>query len=187
MKRVCRSLLMLCCVPVFVASSCVDSYRNDEFGLEVSFPPGGKVCTASSGGHAHGFYAWYGGRETECGSTQPDVHATVLSIYASYNTTFDNSPYETLREECRAQALSQSDAVHLRGLSFAGLASATCMVRRADGRLEIEVVTQAGRFPTGGTLRPRINYTATLITQGERVGEDLALFRRFLEDIAIND
>lgn len=184
-RNIAIALTAGCGILLLVATNSPNLHRNDEFGLKVSFPDGGKVCVASSGDHPHGFYAWYGGRQTDCGSTNADPSASVLSIYASYNTTFEASPRQVLSEACRRGSASSANAIDLGGLSIPELASDACSIQRPDGSLEIEVGAQGGELVADGTAHPRINYSASLITRLDRVDRDLAMFREFLSGINV--
>lgn len=159
--------------------------RNDEFGIEARFPAGGRVCLTRSGGHPLGFFAWYGGRPTDCDTTRGDPRASVLAVYGAYNTTFDAPASRVLSEECIRGAARRPTGIDLRGLSFRGYGSASCAYRRTDGTIHVEIVAQGGRFHADGTNYPRINYTAALVTRPGRLTTDMAMFRRFLAGIRL--
>lgn len=181
------ALATLCFLTLSAASDGQRHYRNQEWGLDVAFPAGGRVCEARSGDHPHGFYAWYGGRPTDCRSSVADPRASAMGVYASYNASFETSARSEL--PCSDGSLPQIGSVSLRGLSFRGIASIRCAVRNPDGSLEFVVAGQAGRWgsgvpgPEGRT--PYITYSAFLVTRPGRAARDIAMFRVFLAHLVI--
>jgi hypothetical protein len=183
-----RSLAKLMAVGMILlptAASSVQPQRNDEFGIEATFPEGGRVCITRSGSHPLGFFAWYGGRPTDCNTTRGDQRASVLAVYAYYNSAFEGPARRLLSEECSTPAARWRGEIDLRGLSFRGFASAACAFRKPDGSIHVEVVAQGGQSYADRRIYPRINYTAALITRVDRRARDMAMFRRFLSDIRI--
>lgn len=163
----------------------VQPQRNDEFGIEASFPRGGRVCVTRSGSHPLGFFAWYGAMPTDCNATRGDLRASVLAVYGYYNSAFEAPARSLLSEECSTPAAGSRREIDLRGLSFRGFASAACAFHKPDGSIQVEVAAQGGQFHADGAVYPRINYTAVLVTRPSRMAGDLAMFRRFLADLRI--
>jgi len=163
------------------------TFHNDEFGMRVTFPAGGKVCPALSGDHAHGFYAWYHAQSTLCGSTHVDPAASSLSLYASYNSAFWKTPWEELQPSCQTAKPMAAQ----RNLSFKGYRSVSCISRKADGVIEVDVVAFTGRWKGADTSSdpdlqtPYLSYRASLTTTSGRFERDMVLFRIFLAKIDI--
>jgi hypothetical protein len=177
----------ICLLSLSGAADAPRPYHNEEWGIHVTFPAGSTVCEARSGDHPHGFYAWYGGRSTDCRAVRPDPSASAVGIYASYNTSFETSANGEL--PCRNGTAPRGSSISLRGLAFPRLNSVTCAIRRRDGSLEFVVAAQAGTWGPGASspefTAPHINYRAFLSTRPAHAARDLAMFREFLAHIVI--
>lgn len=80
------------------------------------------------------------------------------------------------------------DAKTLSSLNFRRYKSVQCATVEADGSIDIEVVTQAGKWVDGNEPNfqtPLINYRASLHTSPDRLEQDLPMFRKFLEKVDI--
>lgn len=163
------------------------TFRNDEFGISATFPPGGKVCPALSGEHPHGFYAWYHGQQTLCGATHIDPAVSAISIYASYNSAFLKSPWDELPASCRKDKPLASHET----LSFRGYKSVSCETRQADGRVMVDVIAYTGKWknadndPDPDLQTSYLSYRASLMTTSDRLEKDMVLFRTFIAGINI--
>jgi hypothetical protein len=72
-------------------------------------------------------------------------------------------------------------------LKVKGLASESAKVKLRDGRVEILVVTQAGKpDPNFDASVPSINYSIALLTNSGHLEEDLRFFRLMLKTIRIS-
>jgi hypothetical protein len=166
-------------------------YRNAEYRFQVTFPFRKLVCVAQSGGHPHGFYMRYGGRQTPCGATKVDPSASAISIYASGNTLFASSPEATLPDSCRSSSGDHGPRASERAkLSIPGHKFATCEANRPDGSIDIYVAAQASHWPPGfgqpSAKTPYINYLISLHSTPNRRSQDMVLFDKFLRSIVIS-
>lgn len=158
-------------------------YRNTEFGMGVVFPAGVRVCTARSGDHPHGFYGWFGGSPTLCDATRIADNSSALSVYASYNSTFDNSPREEAARRCRERGAPI--AINLDTISMANRPSSVCAIRLSNNSIEISIFSQSGEIITRTGSYPRVLYSATLTTNQSMVDRDIEEFSRFVSNIDI--
>jgi hypothetical protein len=72
-------------------------------------------------------------------------------------------------------------------LKVKGLASESARVKLPNGRVELLVVTQAGRpTPDFDASAPSINYSICLLTSEEHLDADLRFFRTILKTIRIS-
>lgn len=211
------------------ASAAVVDFQNEEFNFRVVFPAGSQVCPAVAASHPYGFYAWYG-QTTACDGAKADTTASMMGVYAAYNTTYQRSASGALPRACRppkpvaapkqtANAAANSanpvvdakpadaqptdtqpvvgatiapasvvDTKALSQLAFRRYKSVQCALVQPDGSIDIEVVTQGGKWVDGndpGFQTPLVNYRASLHTTPDRLDQDLAMFRRFLEKVDI--
>ncbi len=167
------------------------NYVNSEFGLRVSFPADGKVCPALSGDHPHGFYAWYHGPPTPCGSTHIDPVVSAISVNAYYNSDY-TSAWDQLESACRSRkpnALVGYD--ELDRLAFKGYESVTCLQTTPDGRIEIDVAALGGKWIESNdspALKVRsIIYFSHLSTNPKRFKSDMVMFRHFMDALEIRE
>jgi len=118
-------------------------------------------------------------------AVKPDVSA--ISVYAYGNVTFEKTPEEEIAGLCQKSGHDQENT--MKGLKFPGRHSAQCQLQRADGSIDIYVVTQAGRWPGAPESQefktPYINYTASLHTTQGRMPEDVRAFTNVLDSVRI--
>jgi hypothetical protein len=181
------ALAVICFFELSAARNGSRVYRNGEFAISAQFPAGARVCEARSGDHPHGFYAWLGGRLTDCHATVPDPAVRAISIYASYNASFQTSAASLL--PCPGGGAPRGRGVDVRGLSLRGLPSIRCITQQRDGTIEIAVAARGGRWAShyrSAEFRAgAIDYVAALDTRPERLAGDLVLFRAFLSRLEI--
>jgi hypothetical protein len=80
------------------------------------------------------------------------------------------------------------DAKTLSGLNFRRYKSLQCVTVAADGSIDIDVVTQAGKWVDGndpGFQTPLVNFRASLHTTPDRLEKDVPMFRIFLQKVDI--
>lgn len=158
-------------------------YQNSEFGMGVVFPEGVRVCTARSGDHPHGFYGWFGGSPTVCDATRISDNSSSLSVYASYNSTFDNSPREEAARRCRERG--DPIAINLDTTSMDNRPSSICAIKLPNNSIEISIFSQSGEIVTRTGSYPRVLFSATLTTNQSKVDHDIEVFSRFVSNIDI--
>lgn len=183
---------ILYCIGVSDAfASATQRVSNQEFKFSVSFPAGNVVCTATSGDQPHGFFVRLDASQIDCKNLKKDTAISVISVYAYNNTTFESTPEEELVGLCRERDANGklSEGRVLKGLTFKGRHSAACRTIRADGSIDIYVVTQAGKWPSSHDSpdmdAPYINYTASLHTTPSRMDRDIKTFHKILKSVQI--
>jgi hypothetical protein len=165
-------------------------FQNDEFNFHAAFPEGSRVCQAVSSQHPYGYFSWYG-QPTACDGAKADANISTMGVYATYNVTYQRSPWGVLPKTCRPVKPDPAPAVDaktLGELAFRRYKSVQCVTKGADGSIDIEVVTQAGKWVDGNEpsfQTPLINYRATLHTSADRLDKDLPMFRQFLSKVDI--
>jgi hypothetical protein len=108
------------------------------------------------------------------------------------NSTADSKPEPAADPAVAAKSVLAPativDPKTLSGLNFRRYKSVQCATVEPDGSINIDVVTQAGKWVDGndpGFQTPLINYRATLHTTPDRLSQDLPMFKRFLEKVDI--
>ncbi len=165
-------------------------YINDEFGLSVVFhgPVAGRVCEGLSGGHPHGFYAWYGSSRGCSRDDDLPQSAAAIGIYASYNSLGAQKAGGALDGRCNF-SLPTHIVKEIKALSFRGRPSFACASKQRDGTIALSVVTLAGPWDDetvpGHRIRS-IEYEASLVvTRPQDIARRMALFKAFLHDARI--
>lgn len=157
--------------------------RNDEFGFEVMFPHGGEVCIARSGDHPRGFYAWYGSTEPACNTTHIDPSATVLGIYARYNTDFDDASSGRNELSCRDGSENVTDSPEFHGISIPRRAFVLCLARdRFDG-VKLEIMTSYRPITYDDGELSNIIYYVYMTSNEDLFERNLDKFRYFVSSI----
>lgn len=166
-------------------------YSNSEYGIAMTFPAGSRVCPALSGEHEHGFYAQYHGKAMSCDdmrSGRPGNSVSAISVYADYNAD-DESSQADFENYCKISdarpALSQAE---LHRLSIKGYAVRACSVKKPDGRIEVTVIAQNGKWSEDKQSRaaPYIFYTISLATNAAHLRHDLPMFEAFVHSVRID-
>jgi hypothetical protein len=167
-----------------VVSDGVRPFRNDDMGLQATFPAGSRVCLARSGDAPRGFYAWYGSNRTDC-PERGDIPAAYISISSAFNAMFRHSLRESAGD---CQALSQSLARKLREqpLEIPGHQSMVCQQDASGNRIELLVYAMAGQQRDDASdVSPAVIYWASLGTTPDRWAHDIRVFRAFLHTVQI--
>ena len=184
--RVMRVVILL----VFVASSIAAAaqtkvYRNLEFGFEVPIPDGLYLFSPHPmNGIDHGRQFFFKPTSVEdCNHSGCDRY---IAIYANYNTVEHTARlHDFLNEECTVfggeECLQPPPDLRVKGLK-----SESARVRLPNGKVELLVVTQAGKSdPDFDASVPSINYSICLLTNEEHLEADLLFFRKVLGMIRI--
>ena len=161
------------------------TYVNDEYGFKVKFPESVNVCTALSGSHPVGYYAWLGAN-TDCEAAKPAGIGSI-SITAGYNASFEPAPSLA---SCRDGEAPAEIAIDLNRLAFPASPSVRCAVRRDDGTYEVHVASQGGRqrgmdLPPAIRNAPAVDYNAVLRTNSRRLKGDMKMFRTVLSQTSV--
>ena len=162
--------------------------KNMEYKLSVRFPENMPVCTASSGGHADGFYAWFG---KDChDQNNLDKSTTGIAVEASYNDNFI-SLKKYAEEYCGKDMDTDSNIqVLLKELSIKGHRSVTCATRQPDGSIAIYILTQGPKAPrlhdSPGFNWLYINYFAALTTFPKRLKKEFGIFKMIVKSMHID-
>ena len=174
------------------AASETHRFTNLEYRFSASFPDGNTVCTAMSGDHPHGFFVRFDSSSLGCSSPTVDPAISAISVYAYSNATFEQTAEEEVNGLCqngsgRDEKIAKDSVTNL---AFSGRPSAACEITRADGSIDIYVVTQAGKWPqeggSAGPNAPYVNYTASLHTTPKQLARDLPVFRLVLKSVRID-
>jgi hypothetical protein len=110
-----------------------------------------------------------------------------IGVNANYNAIEDVSRlHDFLKHECKV--FGGVECLQPPGdLRLNGLASESARIRLPNGKVEILVVTQAGKpSPDLDASVPSINYSIYLLTTEEHIDADLQLFRTILKTIRIS-
>ncbi|MGP8252829.1 MAG: hypothetical protein ACLQHF_12400 [Terracidiphilus sp.] len=158
-------------------------YRNSEFGFEVPIPHGLYLFRPHEmNGIDHGRQFFFKPTSVEdCNHGGCDRY---IEVDAYCNCTVDTAKlHDLLEHECTvfggAECLDPP-----KGLMVKGMASESARAKLRDGRVEILVVTQAGKpDPNFDASVPSINYSIILLTNNEHLEEDLRFFRIILRTI----
>jgi hypothetical protein len=180
-------LFILSILPIAVAAQS-KVYRNREFGFVVPIPHGLYLFSPHQmTGIDHGRQFFFKPtRFEDCGQGACDRYIT---IDAEYNVIQDTIKlHDFLEHECTVfggvECLRPPPDLQIKGLK-----SESARVKLPNGKVEILVVTQAGkhdpRFPDEGSV-PAINYSIYLLTSEEHLEEDLRFFRIILKTIRIS-
>lgn len=176
----------------YLATACAISTAKpnqiqlEEYGLEVTFPDHVRVCPSYSGDHLVGLFGSLNS-DADCNSYLQRPPKRVLSVNASYNSTFSLSLQEMLPPGCQlTENLLGKDQWDRR---VSGLESMACISHDADGPM-LSVVTQAGRQIGFRSSDPeakaaRVIYLFSVGTDRQHLKADLAAFKAFLESASI--
>jgi len=172
----------LLCVSQSGWAQAPQSRSVEEYGLAATFPAGARVCEALTGGsHLHGWaMPIYG----DCEQMRRRI-----TIWADWNAGFRRSPEDALFCSLEDRG-SLVTGARLR-LAFPRRRSATCRHDEPDGRILVEVMTQAWRWPDWRTATdpdsraPLVNYSAILRTTPATLDADLRAFRRVLASVRL--
>jgi hypothetical protein len=175
---------------VLLVTGCFDSVArpntnltNTEYGFSVSLPEGLRGCVGTSGSHPHGVYARLDNKSCTDGRNGPSV-----GIWADYNASFEVDALVVLQQDVSCSGV-RSAWVREGWQRIDGLKTAMCQVEHSDGRIELVLSAQAGKWGPGFTDNediPLINYRVHLGTSKSRLSADLKLFRSFVESIKIS-
>ena len=159
-------------------------FENKEYSFRVSIPNGLPVCVGESGTHPHGV-----GTRLDKKSCDEKESGPAFSIWADYNAAFQVNALVRLQNgtSCGNSTVAWAQQAWQ---SIGGLKTAMCQVQHSDGKVEIVLASQAGRWgPSFGDEKdlPRINYTVYLYTTKSRMNDDIELFRAFLKSIKISE
>ena len=161
-------------------------YRNSQFGFEVPIPRGLYLFRPHEmNGIDHGRQFFFKPTSVEdCNNGGCDRY---IEVDAYYNTLEDTAKlHDFLEHECTVfggvECLQPPEDLKVRGL-----ASESARVKLPNGRVELLVVTQAGRpTPDFDASAPSINYSICLLTSEEHLDADLRFFRTILKTIRIS-
>lgn len=160
-------------------------YRNGEFGVTIPIPTNALLCSFPHDEHDHGPLMLLGGADPNACNDQE--HNRYIVIFASYNavdTTKRLGDY--LRSECTGIGRGPCRLAP-RDLQIAGMRSKAGRVNRADGWIDIFVVTQAGKpDPQFDPSVPSVNYDLSLHTTERHLDEDLRTFREVLATVRLS-
>jgi hypothetical protein len=70
--------------------------------------------------------------------------------------------------------------------AIGGLRTAICRRQKADGRVDLVLVAQAGKWPDDASDVPYINYTVNFTTTQARQSADTDVLKQFLRSITIS-
>jgi hypothetical protein len=160
-------------------------YRNDEFGITVSVPKGTLLCLFPEDQHDHGPVFLIGDADQK--ACHDMSHDRYVLIFASYNAIEETKKVgDFLKEQCTGVGGGPCRPAP-KGLSISGMATKAARVNRADGWIDIIVVTQAGKpDPAFDSSVPSINYDLGLHTTAAYLDEDLRIFRAVLSTVRIS-
>jgi hypothetical protein len=177
-------LLVLSAFPIeLIAQAKV--YRNRDFGIVVPIPHEPYVFSPRKmTGIDHGRQFFFKPTSVEdCGKGLCERY---IDVFASYNSSEDTKKlHDFLEEQCTGIANGPCLPAP-EDLKISRLSSEAARVNHADGKIEIIVVTQAGKPDPGfDATVPRVNYSFSLKTSAEHLDEDLRMYRAILKTIRI--
>jgi hypothetical protein len=179
-----RSILMAAAFAATVAvrmSAQTSASEVPEYGIRATIPPGLPVCWAETATHLHGVGTVLAGSDCENRNNRP-----AFNIWADGNTQFYSDPLATLIDHpfCAGSrpAWAEGDWANAIG----GLKTAICLNERPNGRIEIALAAQAGKWPDDLDDVPSINYTVNFNTTQARRGSDVEALTEFLRSITIS-
>ncbi len=158
-------------------------YRNEQFGIVLPVPDGTVLCPQLTG-LDHGPVILLGNSDVKS-CMNPDHRS--IGVFAGYNAAdvtkhlADYMKWECENAEKRPCEQPPSD------LKVPGLHSMAARVNDPNGRIEILVVTQAGKpDPDFDPTVPSVNYDLRLRTRSEHMEADLTVFRHVLQTIRLS-
>jgi hypothetical protein len=164
--------------------------KNEEYGIEAIYPADVNVCYTQSGGHPHGFYVRYGGREPyDCHASEIKAgdKASAYGVWADYNSGYKTDGMSYL-SDCTHNAPTRPGKVSvLKGLEWPAQFRWNCMVKKLDGSIEITLVAPSGHTSDGanGPDVPAAFYSVWLTTYPGRYEEDMHKFRDFVSKVRL--
>jgi hypothetical protein len=148
--------------------------------ISAVFPRGSQVCMSRSGDSPRGFYASYGKNGGKCREDRLSADASmgIGSVGAAYM----DHPLLDIAAHCRPLSAHILTIPSGDSLTLLGGKSLTCQETKQDGSILITVHTLADSTDPAdqGPL-----YWATLSTKPDRMSDDIAMFRRFLESLKL--
>lgn len=161
-------------------------YRNRQFGMVIPIPHGLYLFRPHEmTGVDHGRQFFFKPTSIEdCNNGGCDRY---IEVDAYYNTIDETAKlHDFLEHECTVfggvECLQPPE-----DLKVKGLASESARIKLPNGRVEILVVTQAGKpAPDFDASVPSINYSICLLTSEEHLDADLRFFRTILKTIRIS-
>jgi hypothetical protein len=162
------------------------AYRNREFGFVVPIPDGLYLFSPHEmNGIDHGRQFFFKPTSIEeCNKGGCDRY---IAVDAFYNTVTDTARlHDYLEHACTVfggvECLQPPPDLRIRGLK-----SESARVKLPNGRVELLVVTQAGKpAPDFDASVPSINYSICLLTSEEHLEADLVFFGTILSTIRIS-
>jgi hypothetical protein len=178
-------LLVLSAFPIALIAQ-TKVYRNRDFGIVVPIPHGLYLFSPhkmTGIDHGRQFFS-KPTRIEDCNSGGCDRY---IAVDAYFNATDDTAKlHDFLEHECTVfggvECLQPPEDLRIHGL-----ASESARVKLPNDKVEILVVTQAGRpAPDFDATVPSINYSICLLTSEEHLEADLRFFRAILKTIRIS-
>lgn len=164
-----------------------EKYVNEEFGLRVVFPDDLVFCSGAAGEHDHGITIFLDpGTVKDCSVESEYDDRRFIDVFAFYNALDDiKGLHGLLRWSCEDASKSRC-LPPPKGLRLGHWHSLSARANLRGDRVEIVVVTQAGRNPqVPYAPMPLVNYVVSLYTTEAHRKEDLRSFRRFLNNIRL--
>jgi hypothetical protein len=171
--------------PAVSASSGLTGHRfeSHEYRFEATVPDALPVCIAESSSHVHGVGTVLAG--SDCRNQR---HTAAFNVWADYNVQFKGSAIDSLSGHPACSGAQPIWATGRLALSIGGLKTAICRTNQADGRIEIALEAQSGRWPNASPSEtaPYVNYTVNFNTTRSRFDRDFQLLMAFLQSIKIS-
>ncbi|MFZ0883125.1 MAG: hypothetical protein WAN14_06975 [Candidatus Acidiferrales bacterium] len=160
-------------------------YRNEEFGIRLPIPKAVLYCVPPEDEHDHGpVFLLQGTKSQACDELSYKRYIAIFAGYNAVDTTKRLGDY--LTSECTGIGRGPCRPAP-RDLQIAGMRSKAGRVNRADGWIDIFVVTQAGKpDPQFDASVPSVNYDLSLHTTRRHLDEDLRTFREMLATVRLS-
>lgn len=157
-------------------------FVSDEFGFSARIPAGLALCEATTASHVHGVGTVLVGADCENKRRLPG-----FNIWADYNSGFQKTAIEVLDGHAYCGGARPYWANDELARVIDGRRTAICRTSHSDGRIQIALAAQAGKWPdddaeVGG---PFINYTVNFGTTEKRFASDYGVLLAFLRSIRI--
>lgn len=176
-----------------IAISRANTYKNKEFGIEMSIPDDVLLCSSPNDEHDHGPLILLETTDSKCCDLDNENDCGVdrgqtryISIFSSYNVIEAmKTPQKYLEWEC-ANFEKDPCVPDPYGLRIDKFPSSAIKIQHADGWVDIRFVTQAGKPAQDvDPSVPSFNYSFALHTKEEFLQNDLCIFRHILKIIRI--
>ncbi|MGA9670067.1 MAG: hypothetical protein WBQ94_12715 [Terracidiphilus sp.] len=178
-------LLALAALPITAAAK-THVYRNLEFGIVVPIPHGLYLFPPHQmTGIDHGRQLFFKPTSVEdCNNGGCDRY---IGFFAGCNC-FEGTKHLHDFLEAQCTVFGGKDCLESPPeLGIKGLKSESARIKLPNGKVEILVVTQAGKpAPDFDATVPSINYSIYLLTSEENLEQDMKFFRIILETIRIS-